>query len=320
MKKIKLISFALAIIMIVGMLAIPASAATWTWRQQKLNDMLYDSQTVLGYGENGYVSAAIRDAFKSESGQSVSGSYYYSAIDNKTYYANGGVINGKPTDNNGYNPNYNNGTSYWDGTYLWYWDASSGYYYRLDQWGNKIWGSRSGGTSTGGGTGYNYTYRGKSLFPGGNGVITGVDSYVDLNQAKMLANMISLSGKNEVSLTKQAGIGLSVLLCAGGPSNLTDQWLRNTYSWYKPEKVTTYIDSSGRDILALAKDILFRWQAWKSGTCAKWGGVLEDGYVFLTTVEGSGTTIIHKDRNVVTDYTFPYKFDNNSIYRTPYNT
>ena len=256
--------------------------------------------------------------YKEFGDNSTAGDYFYSSRTGTIYFMDGTTkyvgTNAKP---------YENG--YWDGTYQWHFDPSSGYYYRLDQYGNKIWGSRSGSSSTGGGTGYNYTYCGKSLFPGGNGVITGIDSYVNFNQATMLANMIWLSGNNEASQTKQAGIGWSVLFCAGGPSNLTDQWLKSTYSWYKPENVTSYIDSSGRDVLALAKDIIFRWQAWKSGTCTRWGGVLEetvDGErnVYLTTVENSGTTIIHKNKNVVTDYTFPHKSDSNSIYYSPYNT
>ena len=318
----KILALVIAVMTILGTFAVPASAYT-TYRQPtytEANDLYWYTNTYLGLGDHP-INAAIGNTYTAlKYGRDNSKSYFYDSLNNKTYYANGVVIDGEPI-----NTSHWDGTSYWDGQYWWHWDASSGYYYRLDQWGNNIWGSRSGGTSTGGGTGYNYTYCGKSLFPSGNGVITGIDSYVNYNQATMLANMIWLSGKNEASQTKQAGIGWSVLFCAGGPSNLTDQWLKSTYSWYKPENVTSYIDSSGRDVLALAKDIIFRWQAWKSGTCTRWGGVLEetvDGErnVYLTTVENSGTTIIHKNKNVVTDYTFPHKSDSNSIYYSPYNT
>ena len=322
MKKFKLVSIVLAIVLIIGILAIPASAAAWNWRIQKMNDIWYDVETVLGRGTNDAITAAVRDGYYAENGTNCTGSYYYSARENKTYYFGGGVINGKP-DGNGNNGSGsgtgNNNTNYWDGTYLWFWDASSGYYYRYDQYGNLIWGTRTGGNgTTGGGTngsnlpGYDYSYSGKKLYAG---LITDT-GYVDNSQATLLARMLGSSVSAEASMTKQAAVAWSVLYCVGGPSNLTDQKLRSSYSWYNSNASTT--DSAGRDLVALARDVIFRYNAWKNGNTYV-GQVLPSNYSWLCTYN-NGITTCRSSQNG-NDYTFPEAWSaTKSQYHTPYTT
>ena len=322
----KILALVIAVMTILGTFAVPASAYT-TYRQPtyaEANDLYWYTNTYLGLGDHP-INAAIGNTYTAlKYGRDNSKSYFYDSLNNKTHYANGVVIDGEPI-----NTSHWDGTSYWDGQYRWYWDASSGYYYRIDQWGNKIWGSRSGGSTGGSGTstangnlpGYDYSYNGKPLYAGR---ITGIDYYVDSNQALVLARMLACSVKAETSETKQAAVAWSVLYACNGPSGLSNANLERIYNrsdnpvkWYD-STVTNLTDNSGRDLMALAKDVIFRYNAWKSGNIYV-GQVLPNGYTWMSTYNNGITSC--RASQYGDDYNFPDAWSaNKSALHSPYTT
>lgn len=312
-RKLKTVSVILAIILIVGLLAVPASATAWNWRIQKMNDIWYDVETVLGRGSTDAVTAAVRDGFYAENGTNCTGSYYYSARENKTYYFGGGSINGRPTDENtgGEKP-----TGYWDeyGQY-WYWDPSSGYYYRIDQWGNRIWGSRTGGSTTGGGTtgknisGYDYYYRGVPLY---SGLITVAPVNIGNNVIQALARLVDCSKGTSTSKTEWSSYVWSALFCAGDPSKINDTWLKNTYSWYKSD-ITPSSES-----IEIANDVCFRWEALKAGNTYV-GCTVTKNHSWMCHYNNGYTSV--RTEQYGADYTFPDAWSTTkSTLHTPYST
>lgn len=270
----------LASLLIIGILVVPAAAA-WTYRQQTANDVLYAVRTTLGYSDSASVyGAAMADLYAKEvnGDSSVNGDFFYSSRTGTVYFMDG--------------------TSKYVGT------------------GYAIGGGKTDTSNTGKNyAGYDYSYSGKNLYAG---IITGIDNYTSVNteQANLLAKMLVSSVKSEKDLTKQAGVAWSVLYCAGGPSNLSDQKLKSTYSWYN-SNITNYTDDNGRDLLALAKDVIFRYNAWKNGNTYV-GRVLPSDYSWLCYYN-NGTTTCRNSQNGA-DYTFPYMLPSSkNELRTPYS-
>lgn len=119
-------------------------------------------------------------------------------------------------------------------------------------------------------TGYNYY----------NGVINAADANTD-QQAIILAQIMHLYGHSCPSQTAQACVGWAVM-------NSVDMSSRGaTIATVAPNfhhsAASPTIDDFGRDLLPLARDIIFRWKTEKSGNVSS-GRVLPYGYCYVTSV------------------------------------
>lgn len=350
MKNSKKLAMALAVLMIVSVLALPVSAA-WGYRQQKANDILYSVRSELGYGDSTMFGAATNDLYQVEvNGSNLSGSFYFSSRTGYLYFADGTTIyvgNGYCYDGNGNNNNANGNTYYkgtdlatgmayrW-GSYLWYQSkASYNQFFRIDNGNKLVWATDNQNSSIPSGTfqgynkypsdgyyqnavfidttvrnnGVNSSYGGKSLYAG---TITGVDAYINLNEATCLAKILYTSTYAETSTTRAAGVGWAIVE-AIGVGNITASRLKTVYPFYDDNAPTS---SDTRDYLALAKDILFRKAAETAGMTYV-GRVVPASYRYMYQY-GNGTGDVFVDNTYRNAYTYPAMWQNGTL-RTPYN-
>ena len=259
MKKKNLMVLLLVITLVISMMPIAASAATkWTARQEQAH-AIADQARSMGYCEESAAIKVMQDIFAWESGdKSVNDSYYYSGRTKQFYKLNvecGTVIN--------------EDGSYFDGTYFWYLDSKSGYYYRFDKNGKKITGEKA--TRISGGVGD--VYDGHYLW---NGVITGVDKYINTGDAEKVAKFImSYSYMTNKTTTQKAELAWLILNCQDGG---TLQGALDKFEDYNSKADLT--TAEGKDALAIAKDVLFR--AYVEGRTDKnVGRVLPEKYVWM---------------------------------------
>ena len=257
-KFVKSGSTILVLLLIAVLLTGVAAAATgWTYRQEQAH-AIADSARAMGYGEDTPVIKIMQDIFALESGDTtVYGSYYYSARTGQTY---------KFEDLYGaYGPHYNADGSYYDGQYLWYLNQSTGYYYRYDENGRKVNGEKA--------TKYG-AYANRNLW---NGLITDVGSYVSNSDADTVAKFIlSYADRTDGSIRERAEIAWCLLNSKG--TNTFAAALRNFEDYNAYADLTT---PAGREALAIAKDVLFRYKAETSGNVANSGRVLPKDYTYM---------------------------------------
>ena len=249
----------------------------------------YDSY---GTGEHG---TTWNDGYYTWTWDSSTGKYYRYQNGTKVWYDG---------TNGNQQQNQQNSYTYYDGTYTWYWDSSVNRYYRYQN-NQKIW---KDGTS-GGGNQQNQQnsniYANQNYY---NGVFTGTDNYVNKDEALILARMIYSYAHGESSMTRQAAMGWAFLNYAGSSSLASKTGAFSDYNANSPT-----VDDLGRDLQLLARDILFRYQAERSGI-TEVGRVLPKEYTWIW-VEGNGTVYFRTSQ-----YGANYQFATSGQYRSPYST
>ncbi|MBR0242632.1 hypothetical protein IJQ51_01635 [Candidatus Saccharibacteria bacterium] len=230
-KKTRFIALALVAVLVLALTPVVANAASnWTKRQEQAH-ALADGARAMGYGEDSAAIKVMQDIFALEEGDtSVTDSYYYSGRTKQYYKLN--VASGT----------INSDGSYFDGTYFWYLNENTGYYYRFDKWGNRITGEKA----------KNYeTYAGKKLWAG---IITDVDNYVSTSEAQTVARFIlSYANLTDGSVEQRAELAWCLLNCKGGGDMSTA--LKKFEDYDKDADLTT---ATGKEALQIAKDVLFR--------------------------------------------------------------
>ena len=257
----KTLAFALALIMAVSLFApVMASAATgWTKRQEQAH-ALADAAREMGYSEDSAPIKIMQDVFALEGGDtSVNDSYYYSGRTKQYYKLN--VTNGTV------NPD----GSYFDGTYFWYLNESTGYYYRFNKNGTRITGEKA----------KNYeSYAGEKLW---NGLITDVStSYVSKSNAEIGARFIlSYANMTDGSVEQKAELVWCLLNCKG--DGTMSSTLKKFGDYNDKADLTT---AAGKEALSIAKDVLFRYYAESHSSNKNVGRVLPKNYSWMWIQDG----------------------------------
>lgn len=145
------------------------------------------------------------------------------------------------------------------------------------------------------GNSYNYAYDYKNY-----NYYAGVLDVYDANtegQAVILAKIIYLYGHGVASQTQQAAVGWAVMNSIDDSSGAADIGSIAPNFHYDASKPTR--DDFGRDLMPLARDVIFRWKAGRAGY-SNIGRVLPNGYdyvwstgstlTFRTTADDSGRT------------------------------
>ncbi|MBR3252653.1 hypothetical protein IKF84_01095 [Candidatus Saccharibacteria bacterium] len=151
---------------------------------------------------------------------------------------------------------------------------------------------------------YNYTYNNYSGYNFYGGIINAYDTATE-NQAVILAKIIYLYSHGVPSVTSQACVGWTVMNSIDASGGGVDIGTIAPNFHYDASLPTT--DDFGRDLLPLARDVIFRWKAGRAGVTNN-GRVLPGGYYYatstgsavtFTTAPGGGTTWNYS-------YTTPY--------------
>lgn len=128
------------------------------------------------------------------------------------------------------------------------------------------------------------------------------------DQAKILAQIIYMYGYGVSSQTQQACIGWAVLNSADASGyNATVYTVANNFGSYSGCPTT---DAYGRDLMPLARDLIWRWKAGKNGISSN-GRVMPQGYNYVWS---DGTSVWFR--------TTPNESGNvwNFSYSTPYSS
>lgn len=133
---------------------------------------------------------------------------------------------------------------------------------------------------------YNYNYGGAIIQPNNNvfnnyNYYNGLIDVYDANtegQAQILAKIIHLYGHGVASQTQQACIGWSVINSVDGSGAGADIGTVAGNFHYNSGESTT--DDFGRDLMPLARDLIFRWKAGRAGISNN-GRVLPGGYCWV---------------------------------------
>lgn len=258
-KKRSILTMVLVAILITALVApVAANAATnWTTKRQKQVNTIISTLRDMGYGENSAAVRAMQDVLALEGGDtSAINSYYYSGI-NKDYYlfnvADETVVNSDG--------------SYFDGTYFWYLDNSTGYYYRYDKCGNRITGSRA------------TTWDGHNLW---NGIITGTEYCYTTEEAETVAKFIlSYADLTDGSVRERAELAWCLLNCKGDGDMA--KALKKFEDYNKYASLTT---KKGKKALSIAKDVLYRHYIEKYTDITSVGRVLPKKYSWMWIQDG----------------------------------
>lgn len=258
-KSIRFLALALIAVLVLALTPVMAQAASnWTKRQEQAHN-LADGARAMGYGEDSAAVKVMQDIFALEEGDtSVADSYYYSGRTKQYYKLN--VASGTV------NPD----GSYFDGTYFWYLNESTGYYYRFDKWGNRITGEKA----------KNYeSYAGKKLW---NGIITDVDNYVNSTDAKTVAKFIlSYAPLTDGSVRERAELAWCLLNCKG------DGTMSTALKKFEDYNDNLSLDTAeGKEALQIAKDVLFRKYVETYSSNKNVGRVLPKNYSWMWIQDG----------------------------------
>lgn len=267
-KKTRFIALALIVVLVLALTpAVAQAASNWTKRQEQAH-ALADGARAMGYGEDSAAIKVMQDIFALEEGDtSVADSYYYSGR-TKQYY--------KLTVSSG---TVNPDGSYFDGTYFWYLNENTGYYYRFDKWGNRITGEKA----------KNYeTYAGKKLW---NGIITDVDNYVNSTDAKTVAKFIlSYASLTDGSVRERAELAWCLLNCKG------DGTMSTALKKFEDYNDNLSLDTAeGKEALQIAKDVLFRKYVETYSSNKNVGRVLPKNYSWMWIQDGKVSLRPSKD-------------------------
>ena len=149
-------------------------------------------------------------------------------------------------------------------------------------------------------TGYNaYNY--------GSGILDVYDGTSEA-QAQILAKIIYLYGHGVASQTQQACVGWAVMNSIDASSAGVDIGAIAPNFHYDSSKPTT--DDYGRDLMPLARDIIFRWKAGRAGITNN-GRVMPSGYCWVWS---TGTTVLF--RNTPNESGAPWNYS----YPSPYGS
>ena len=212
--------------------------------------------------------------------------YYRDHYDNDKPYNYGYVIDerGNIVYNNGYNGNNNY--------------ANNNSYY-IDERGNIVYYNNNNyiapspnnngynSNTKGNGNGYNGAYN----YPAYNyygGVLNVYDAGTE-GQAVILAKIIHLYAHGVASQTQQACVGWAVLNSVDASGGGVDIGAIAPNFHYNGAEATT--DDFGRDLMPLARDIIFRWKAGRAGISNN-GRVLPLSYCYVTS---TGTAVTFTD-------------------------
>lgn len=275
--------------------AASAYQSGWTWGQNQAHDA---ADLIRDVGGNRYAAnAALSSYFFSQGGRNTNNDFYYDSYSNTRTYANGVTATGTGLYDSNYNIDLSaryvsTSNSYWDGQYQWYYNSSTGYFYRYDSTGKYVqgaWSNNNGNNNSGNNnntTGYGY-YQGKSLWA--NGPITGITNYVNSTDVEVLARFMNSFAADETSYAKKSEIGWLLLNYANGSSLSTAV---TKFSLYKSNASLT--DGNGRDTRILARDILFRYKAEQAGS-TNVGRTLPKDYTWMW-VEADGTVYLRNSQ------------------------
>ena len=123
-------------------------------------------------------------------------------------------------------------------------------------------------------TGSNYNYTGYNYYSG----IMNMYVAETEDQAIVLAKLIHRYGYGVASQTQQAGIAWSVLNSVDASGyGATINTVAGNFGYNAAEPTT---DNFGRDLIPLARDVIWRWRAGKNGISAN-GRVLPTGYNYV---------------------------------------
>ena len=156
---------------------------------------------------------------------------------------------------------------------------------------NPYYGGYNSNTK-GNGNGYNnaYNYGSYSYY---SGVLDVYDAGTE-GQAVILAKIIHLYGHGVASQTQQACVGWSVMNSIDASGGGVDIGSIAPNFHYNAAEATT--DDFGRDLIPLARDVIFRWKAGKAGYSNN-GRVLPLNYCYVTSTgsavaftDGAGST------------------------------
>ena len=166
--------------------------------------------------------------------------------------------------------------------------------YYIDERGNIVY-YNNNNVITNGNSGYNSNakgngngYNGAYNYPAYNyyaGVLNIYDAGTE-GQAKILAQIMHLYAHGVASQTQQACVGWSVLNSVDASGGGVDIGAVAPNFHYNAAEATT--DDFGRDLMPLARDIIFRWKAGRAGISNN-GRVLPLGYCYVTST-GSAVT------------------------------
>lgn len=175
---------------------------------------------------------------------------------------------------------YNNHYIYWNGV-NWYYIGEDGCTYYSDPPQNYYYGNCTPAPATN----TSYTYSGYNYY---NGVLNAYDANSE-GQAQILAKIIYLYGHGVASQTQQACVGWAVMNSIDASSGGVDIGAIAPNFHYDASKPTT--DDFGRDLMPLARDIIFRWKAGRAGIGNN-GRVLPGGYCWVWS---TGSTVVFRN-------------------------
>lgn len=249
------------------------------------------------YASDHPVVVAATDVLAAECGTNCSLGYYYSNNNDIFYYFSGSYENGNnggTPDNGGSNNTGNPGPG------------------NTGNPGTSNPGTSNPGSSNPSNPGTSLSTSDYDFYAAQNyygGKLTGTDKYVDAANAEVLAKLMASYCYNEVSTTKQAAMAWTMVNIGGG---IPYSQCTGCFPDYNPNAPTT--DAWGRDLLLLAKDILFRKNAELVGV-AKVGRILPKDYTWLWIQEG---VIYYRNSNVQGLDQPSWSFSD-SNYATPYS-
>lgn len=159
------------------------------------------------------------------------------------------------------------GDTYYDGEYFWYL-GSTGYYFRFDKYGYKTYQVEKDKSQE--------IFAQKKLW---DGIITGVDSYVDKEDAEIVARFIlSYKDLTNGSTRQQAELAWCLINnCCDGTYDFMEALKSFEDYDYKADLTT----KAGKKALKIAKDVLFRRYVEKHSSTTKVGRVLPSNYSWM---------------------------------------
>lgn len=155
---------------------------------------------------------------------------------------------------------------------------------------------------------YNYSNANNNGYAGYNyygGVLNNYDAATE-GQAQILAKIMYLYAHGVASQTAQACVGWTVMNSIDASSGGVDIGAIAPNFHYDASKPTT--DDFGRDLMPLARDVIFRWKAGKAGVTSN-GRVLPSGYCYVWS---TGSAVVF--RNTPNESGAPWGYS----YTSPY--
>lgn len=217
---------------------------------------------------------------------------------NKYYYEN------NPYDNrqNSYVGYYNGHAVYWNGSHYYYIGDDGCQYYCDDYYRQPYQSYQQPYQQP------QYNYNGYGNYNYYSGVISNAYDANTEYQAQILAKIMYLYAHGVASQTQQACVGWAVMNSIDASGGGVDIGSIAPNFHYDSSKPTT--DDFGRDLMPLARDVIFRWQAGRSGISNN-GRVLPAGYCWVWS---TGSTVYF--RNTANESGAVWNYS----YQTPYGS